>query len=419
MASAKMPLAQAVPALAEISFHVGVWHVDLASRSISNGTQVKRLSPRGARLLEILAAAAGEAVSRGTLMDAVWPDVTVGDDSLTQAITELRRAFEDRRNASRMIETIPKYGYRLNAPVALTGGCDVALLPEASDCFDLEAYGLCLESRSLMSRGGVDWLLEPERLTWEAVERAPNFALAHAEHAIASGYRWLYQRGDDDGLYRALEHAERAVKLRPDAGFSYAAMAFTQGALGRGDRLRAALAEGLACDPDDGDLHYLGARSLLVMQDYRCAAALAERAAALNPDDFRPLYLAARMALVFDPARSRRNANACLARVQARLALDPTEPRALNTLGPLYAILGEADRCRKAMEAGAGLRSSLQFYDVVALAQIGDLDAASEAFEQVVDLGWRHKEWLMAEPALVALNQNQRFRKVAHSIGVA
>lgn len=402
------------------SFHVGVWRVDLSSRSITDGVAVKRVSPRAARLLEVLAASEGQAVARNLLLDLVWPEVIVGDDSLTQAITELRRAFDDRRGSGRMIETIPKYGYRLTAEISLGEAAnDASLLGEASDCFDLEAYSLCLDARRAVARSGRGGFIEPEELARAAVEAAPRFALGHAEYSIALCYRWLYQRGDDEGLIKALTHAETALRLRPDLGICYAAMAFAQGAYGNADRARAALAQGLARDPGDSEIHYLGARTLLAMQDYRGAVSFAERAAELNPDDLRPLYLAARAAMVFDPVRSQRSAYACLARVQARIEADPTEARARNTLGPLHALLGDSERCWNALQAQEGYRSPLQFYDVVALAQVGEFDAASEAFERVVDLGWRHKEWLVAEPTLALLKDNRTFRKASRAVGVA
>ncbi len=412
-----MPSRQESLDLTESSFHVGTWHVDLKSRSVSDGTEVKRFSPRAGRLLKVLAAAGGEVISRDALLDAVWPEVTVGDESLTQAVTELRRIFDDRRGPDRIIQTIPKYGYRLNAPARYGAADDASLLIDASDCFDLEAYRLCIDARSAMSRGGREGFMEPERLALAAVQRAPKFALGHAEYSISLCYRWLYQRGERDGLVKALSHAETALKLRPDMGICYASMAFAQGAFGNADRVRAALSQGLARDPNDSELHYLGARTLLAMQDYRAAASLAERAAVLDPDDLRSLYLAARVATVFDPDRCRRNARACLKRIHSHLAVDPTEARALNTLGPIYALLGDHENCLRALNAQEGYRSPLQFYDVVALSEIGDLDGASEAFEKVVDLGWRHKDWLLAEPSLVALNQNERFRKAARAIG--
>ena len=57
------------------------------------------------------------AVSRNLLMDRVWPGMVVGDEALTNAINKLRKAFGDDRQNPQIIETIPKVGYRLIAPV--------------------------------------------------------------------------------------------------------------------------------------------------------------------------------------------------------------------------------------------------------------------------------------------------------------
>ena len=60
---------------------------------------------------------AGETLTRDELLDAVWPDVNVVEASLTTAISKLRRALND--GDATLIETVPKIGYRLTAPVAV------------------------------------------------------------------------------------------------------------------------------------------------------------------------------------------------------------------------------------------------------------------------------------------------------------
>jgi Tol biopolymer transport system component len=69
------------------------------------------------RVLVELAERAGEVVPKQRLLDSVWPDTFVGDDVLSRTIFELRRVFEDDPKSPRFIQTIPKSGYRLVAPV--------------------------------------------------------------------------------------------------------------------------------------------------------------------------------------------------------------------------------------------------------------------------------------------------------------
>ena len=68
-------------------------------------------------VLTHLAARAGEVVTRAELLDAVWGGTVVQEEALTQAVSQLRRALDDDPRAPTIIETIPKQGYRLLAPV--------------------------------------------------------------------------------------------------------------------------------------------------------------------------------------------------------------------------------------------------------------------------------------------------------------
>ncbi|MFY0692214.1 MAG: winged helix-turn-helix domain-containing protein [Paracoccaceae bacterium] len=62
----------------------------------------------------------GQVISREELLDAVWPGIHVGDDSLTAAIIKIRRALGDDARNPIHIETIPKRGYRLISPISAT-----------------------------------------------------------------------------------------------------------------------------------------------------------------------------------------------------------------------------------------------------------------------------------------------------------
>ena len=74
-----------------------------------------RLEPRLMQLLCILAAQAGELVSRELLTKEVWDDYGNADEGLTQAISYLRKVLND--EAKELIETVPKKGYVLHAVI--------------------------------------------------------------------------------------------------------------------------------------------------------------------------------------------------------------------------------------------------------------------------------------------------------------
>jgi DNA-binding winged helix-turn-helix (wHTH) protein len=77
-----------------------------------------RLRPLLVEILVRLAAEPAEVVRRETLLEEVWPRRMVNDEVLSRAIAELRTALGDDARAARYVETLPKIGYRLAAPVA-------------------------------------------------------------------------------------------------------------------------------------------------------------------------------------------------------------------------------------------------------------------------------------------------------------
>jgi TolB-like protein/DNA-binding winged helix-turn-helix (wHTH) protein len=93
------------------------WTFYASAHQIERDGETVKLEPKAALVLTYLAQRAGEPISRDQLLEAVWPGVIVSDEALTNTINKLRRAFGDERQHPRIIETIPKMGYRLIAEV--------------------------------------------------------------------------------------------------------------------------------------------------------------------------------------------------------------------------------------------------------------------------------------------------------------
>jgi TolB-like protein/DNA-binding winged helix-turn-helix (wHTH) protein len=71
------------------------------------------LRPKSLAVLVHLVRNAGRVIGRDELITAVWPDVIVGDDSLTQCIRDIRRALGD--DAQTLVRTIARRGYLFDA----------------------------------------------------------------------------------------------------------------------------------------------------------------------------------------------------------------------------------------------------------------------------------------------------------------
>lgn len=120
----------------------GPFRLDRRGRRLTRAGAEVPLGGRAFDVLCALAAAGGEAVAKDTLLDQVWPGLTVEENNLQVQISALRKALGDG-----MIVTIPGRGYRLTmtpfdepplAPDAPTGKPSIAVLPFANRSGDIE-----------------------------------------------------------------------------------------------------------------------------------------------------------------------------------------------------------------------------------------------------------------------------------------
>jgi TolB-like protein/tetratricopeptide (TPR) repeat protein len=91
-----------------------VLDVDRGLLRDSKGAEVA-LRPKSLDLLLALARNPGRVMSRDELFEAVWPNVTVTEDSVGQCVRDVRRAIGDPEG--RILRTIIKRGYRLDVEV--------------------------------------------------------------------------------------------------------------------------------------------------------------------------------------------------------------------------------------------------------------------------------------------------------------
>lgn len=96
---------------------VGRWFADPVADTLSLDGQTVKLEPRTMRLLVALASRPGQVCSGPDLLDKVWAGVIVTDQSLYQAIGELRSVLKADTATGEFIATVPRKGYRLVAPV--------------------------------------------------------------------------------------------------------------------------------------------------------------------------------------------------------------------------------------------------------------------------------------------------------------
>src|SRR3982750_4437859 len=104
--------------------------LDPDDRQLKRGGEPVELNARYLDALALLVSEAGRLVSKDRFMDEVWRGIPVTDEALTQCIRTLRRQLGDDAARPRLIETVPKHGYRFIGAVQTAGATARAVLPD-------------------------------------------------------------------------------------------------------------------------------------------------------------------------------------------------------------------------------------------------------------------------------------------------
>ncbi|GAB3013080.1 winged helix-turn-helix domain-containing protein [Bowmanella dokdonensis] len=94
-------------------FNLGEWRISPQQNRVSNKHDHRSLEHTPMQLLLFLAANPGSIISKGELLDHIWAGKVVGEEVLTVAISQIRKALDDKPRHPRFIKTIPGRGYQL------------------------------------------------------------------------------------------------------------------------------------------------------------------------------------------------------------------------------------------------------------------------------------------------------------------
>lgn len=118
-------------------FKVGDWWVRPQRNLIQRGDTTQPLEARSIAVLVCLGKYAPSVVSKERILEEVWDGAFVGDDAVTHAIWELRKALGDSARAPLYIQTVPKKGYRLIAEVLRPQGAPLPVEGARIDHYEL------------------------------------------------------------------------------------------------------------------------------------------------------------------------------------------------------------------------------------------------------------------------------------------
>lgn len=98
-------------------FYVGKFAIDPQTRTVTFGDDIIKIQPKVMQLLNYLAQQPNQVIPREELFENLWKNVYVTEDAIHRTISQLRTIFKKDESLENYIETIPKTGYRLVAPV--------------------------------------------------------------------------------------------------------------------------------------------------------------------------------------------------------------------------------------------------------------------------------------------------------------
>jgi DNA-binding winged helix-turn-helix (wHTH) protein/Tfp pilus assembly protein PilF len=339
------------------------------------------LGPKVVETLLALVEHPGEVLSKGFLLDRIWPDGFVEEANLAQNVHVLRKTFRHHGGAD-PIETVPRRGYRLTAAVrrraelsrapgtveaaprgqhalgrriaaALVGAAFVAAslalapsdgsgrrsaTPPGLSDNGARLYGIGRYYWNLRSREGVRKSLD---YFAQVIDTDPRNARGYAALADANLSMGDYCYGTHrPAVYfaRAQEYATKAVALDPNSAEAHAAFGFV--ALYRKDVTAGMeqLQRAIALDPTYSPAQEWYGIALIGRGRMSEGVARLKLAAALDP-----LSVAA-VAWLGKAAYQDRRYGDAIAYSQEALELSPQRTDVLATIGEAYAAQGDIER---------------------------------------------------------------------------
>jgi len=107
-----------------IFYDFGAFRLDPEKRRLMKGEELVALTPKEFEVLFYLVERAGRVAEKGELLDAIWKDTFVEETTLARNVSWLRQKLADGANGEKLIETVPKRGYRFIGKVVKTAAGD-------------------------------------------------------------------------------------------------------------------------------------------------------------------------------------------------------------------------------------------------------------------------------------------------------
>jgi tetratricopeptide (TPR) repeat protein len=276
-----------------------------------------------------------------------------------------------------------------------------------------EAYDYFLRGRGYarrLTRTDLEFALQ---MYEHAVERDPNFALAHAEMAIACSEIYYFHDANQKWVDQGRRAYERALELDPQLGEAYAARASIQEANKEFDEAIRSARRALELNPNYGNAYFSLGRALFRGDRPAEAADLAQRAIEIGGDDYNvfvPYIMALdRVGRVAEADTLRQGRVVALER---QLEMVPEDARARILLATNYAHFKKNDAAMNEVKKALELRPNDANILYNAACTYGLMEKKADALDLLKKMkanGFSQLDWARRDPDLSCLHNDPEF----------
>jgi DNA-binding winged helix-turn-helix (wHTH) protein/tetratricopeptide (TPR) repeat protein len=143
-------------------YRFGPFCLDRGAYRLLNGDVPLSLAPKVIDLLFLLVSRPSSLVTKEDILQALWPDVAVTDNAITQVVSDLRQALGDSSATPQYVQTVPRRGYRFVAAVEAVDLAPAAAARPAPSATEARARGprtvAVMDFTNVTRDSSVDWL---------------------------------------------------------------------------------------------------------------------------------------------------------------------------------------------------------------------------------------------------------------------
>ncbi|MGH8095279.1 MAG: TPR end-of-group domain-containing protein [Chthoniobacterales bacterium] len=286
---------------------------------------------------------------------------------------------------------------------------------------NVEAYNYYLRGRDFLYRHSKRYYDLARRMFTEALELDPNYGRAYAGIAVCDGLLFLYYQADFSAE-KILEMADKAVALESNLAIAHTARGVALTVARRFEEANLEFERGIMLEPDSFECHFLYARPAFAQGKIARAVEALERAAKINPADYKPPALAIHMYRSLGrESDCKAAAHKTVELAEPELVSNPEDPRPAVAGALAWLELGETEKALDWTRRAQAIESEDvgALYNIACVySHLGETERAFDLLEKVVSNGrpiWR--DWIMNDSDLDGMRNHPRFQNLLARIG--